>query len=175
MFFDCPEFLEFNTMYGECGAATEYTIPSASDNCSFVPATLIEGTYDYFYPVGTTTHVYIATDDSGNSSLCSFDIIVTDDDAPGAHCKNITVQLDDTGQSSISSNDVNNDSSDNCSDVSLALDNTSFDCMDVGSALTVVLTVTDEAGNSSSCESAITVKDNEAPVVHCEDFSIALG
>jgi hypothetical protein len=41
------------------------------------------------FPVGTTTNTYVATDDSGNTASCSFDITVTDAEAPEVLCTNL--------------------------------------------------------------------------------------
>jgi len=57
---------------------------AVSDNCPECPAVvqtagLPSGS---LFPVGTTTNSFKATDASGNSSVCSFDVIVTDSEAP---------------------------------------------------------------------------------------------
>ena len=43
---------------------------------------------------------------------------------------------------------------------------TSFDCADLGDN-TVTLTVVDDAGNTSTCESTVTVLDIVDPIVDC--------
>ncbi|CAN0430572.1 unnamed protein product, partial [Discosporangium mesarthrocarpum] len=93
----------------------------------------------------------------GNSGDCdiestatasiSFELIDTVD--PIAQTQNITVQLDASGNVSITPEDVDNNSNDACGIQSLALDITSFDCTDVGQN-TVTLTVTDVNNNVST-------------------------
>ena len=47
------------------------------------------------FPVGTTTNTFEVTDAAGNTTTCSFDVVVTDDEAPTITCPdNITVSND---------------------------------------------------------------------------------
>ena len=48
-----------------------------------------------------------------------------------------------------------------------------WDCTDVGET-TVTLTVTDVNGNTSSCESIVTVEDNVDPEAICQDITVEL-
>ncbi len=114
------------------------------------------------------------TDNNGNSSNCTATVTVEDNVAPVATCQDVTVQLDASGSGGINTGDINNGSSDACGINSLALDNTAFNCSDVGSANTVTLTVTDNNGNSSNCTATVTVEDNVAPVATCQDVTVQL-
>src|SRR2546423_15541615 len=60
-------------------------------------------------------------------------VVVHDVTAPTALCKNMHVNLDPTGHATISTNDINNGSTDACGIASLSLDKTGFDCSNVGS------------------------------------------
>ncbi|MFN8393521.1 MAG: HYR domain-containing protein [Bacteroidia bacterium] len=55
------------------------------------------GAFGSFFPVGTTTNTFVATDASGNTGSCSFTVTVNDAQAPNAICQNVTVQLNNTG------------------------------------------------------------------------------
>jgi hypothetical protein len=81
---------------------------------------------------------------------------VVDNTAPTASCKNITVALSPAGTVTITPQMVDNGSSDACGIQSLALDKTNFTCADIGSN-NVTLTVTDRAGNVSTCTAVVTV------------------
>ena len=61
-------------------------------------------------------------------SICSFDVTVNDNEAPAAACKNITVNLDASGNATITAADINNNSSDNCGIASITASKTSFVC-----------------------------------------------
>jgi hypothetical protein len=125
------------------------------------------------FPVGTTTNTFVATDASGNTSTCSFDVVVTDVEAPIATCQDITVNLNASGNATITVNDINNGSTDNCGIASTTIDVTSFNCSDIG-ANPVVLTVTDIYGLVSTCTANVTVVDNLPPVAVCQDITVQL-
>jgi HYR domain len=124
----------------------------------------------------TRTISFIGTDVCGNTSTTDFTLNLVDATAPNAVCQNITLDLDASGNASITPAMVNNGSNDNCSAVTLvsALPNT-FNCSNVG-ANTVTLTVIDNAGNTSTCQSIVTVRDLIAPTISCwGDTTIAKG
>ena len=126
------------------------------------------------FPIGTTTNTFLVTDPSGNTATCSFDVTVTDNEPPVANCvAPFTLQLDATGNASITPADIDNGSTDNCGIASLAVSPSTFTCADVGPN-TVTLTVTDVNGNSSTCTTVVTVEDNVAPTAVCMDITIDL-
>lgn len=150
-----------STDQGNCSyqtVGTEFD-PSTSDNCSVATVT-----NDYnngsslsgaVFPLGTTTVVWTVTDGSGNSAACSMDVTVEDNENPSASCQNDTVTLSNGG-ASISTADINLNSSDNCGISAFSLDQTTFDCSHIGSN-TVTLTVTDNSSNTSTCQATVTV------------------
>ena len=87
-----------------------------------------------------------------------------DDVAPVAECQDITVQLDANSEASIVAEDVDNGSSDDSGTVSLSVNQSTFDCGDVGTPVDVTLTATDPSGNSESCTAVVTVEDPYKPV-----------
>src|SRR3982751_2376377 len=124
--------------------------------------------------VGANTVVLTVTDNNGNSSTCSSVVTVEDHIAPVALCQAITVQLDASGNASITAAQIDNGSSDACGIASMSVSPNSFSCASVG-ANTVVLTVTDNNGNSSSCSAVVTVEDHIAPIALCHAISIQLN
>ena len=124
-------------------------------------------------PAGVVTVVLTVTDNNGNSSTCSANVTVEDNIAPAAVCQDITVQLDASGNASITGMDIDGGSSDNCSITNIDATPNTFTCAEVG-ANTVTLTVTDVFGNTSTCESTVTVEDNVAPVAVCQDITVQL-
>ncbi|TXD90300.1 T9SS type A sorting domain-containing protein [Subsaximicrobium wynnwilliamsii] len=94
---------------------------------------------------------------------------ILDIEAPNVITQNATVQLNASGNGSITAAQINNGSSDNCSlvaDLTYTLSKSTFNCSNLG-ANTVTLTVTDEAGNSANQTATVTVVDAINPTVTC--------
>ncbi|MCB9292167.1 MAG: T9SS type A sorting domain-containing protein [Lewinellaceae bacterium] len=155
------------------------TTPEAVDDDSFAAcggiASLSLDVMDFnCTDLGDNPVVLTVTDNNGNFSTCNATVKVQDNIAPTARCKNITVQLNDNGNASVTAAQVNNGSSDNCPLLGLNLTGqTSFDCSDVGPNA-VILTAYDPSGNSASCNATVTVKDNVGPRARCEDITVRL-
>jgi predicted extracellular nuclease len=81
--------------------------------------------------------------------------LFTDVTPPVAICKPATVTLVN-GSATITANDINNGSNDECGPVTLSASKTSFDCSNIG-ANTVKLTVADGTGNTATCSTTVTV------------------
>lgn len=112
---------------------------------------------------GTVVDVILTVHSSdGSSDSCTAHVSVTDGSDPVAVCQDITVQLDAAGNASITADDVDGGSHDECTIVNKFLDNSSFTCADIGVAY-VMLTVEDPSGNQGSCQAAVTVEDNIPP------------
>jgi len=159
----CPGDVTVNNDAGNCTAVATYNI-SYSDNCptgSSMTQTDTTGlTSGDAFPVGTTTLEYTATDDAGNQTICTFDVVVTDNELPNVICQDATVTLDASGNASITIADIDAGSTDNCGIASLTASQTSFDCSDIAlSPITVTLTVIDDSGNTAQCTASVTVID----------------
>jgi hypothetical protein len=157
-----PANISVFTDNNTCGAVVSFAA-TATDNCS--PASI---SYSHnpgtVFPVGITTVTVTATDPSGNATVLSFTVSVTDKQAPTAIAKNITLGLSAVGGTvSITAADVNNGSSDACGIASMTVMPASFSCANVG-ANTVTLTVTDVNGNVSTTTAIVTVVDDKGPV-----------
>ncbi|NKI31951.1 malectin domain-containing carbohydrate-binding protein [Croceivirga thetidis] len=107
-----------------------------------------------------------ATDASGNSASCTFTLEVIDAIAPSAVCRNIRVQLDASGNATITAADIDGGSTDNCGVTALVASKTAFTTADVGDN-DVTLTVSDADNNMSTCTAIVTVEDNVAPNAVC--------
>jgi hypothetical protein len=143
----------------------------SSDACGIASLALSQTTFDCS-EVGINPVILTVVDVNGNSSTCSADVLVIDNIAPVAVCQDITVQLDASGVATITTADINNGSSDACG-VTLAASLTNFDCSMVG-IVPVTLTVTDPSGNNSTCIANVTVEDNIAPIIACQDITVQL-
>jgi hypothetical protein len=116
---------------------------------------------------GVTTISYEATDSYGNMGLCSFDVEVLDQEAPVALCQTTIVYIDPSGTvvDTISPQEIDMGSYDNCEIASLSVFPNLITCNAIGDTLTVFLTATDLAGNSSVCQALIRV-EGEPPVLN---------
>lgn len=170
----CAMDVNTTTDAGICGAAVTFADAIAIDNCGVMSVIQTMGPPSgSVFPVGTTTIEYTATDVNGNTNTCTFDITVVDDEPPVAVCMDITIQLDPTGNASITASDVDGGSTDNCNIASLSVSPSTFSCADVGPN-NVTLTVTDDSGNMSTCIAVVTVEDVTAPVAVCMDITVEL-
>ncbi|WP_299246484.1 BspA family leucine-rich repeat surface protein [uncultured Aquimarina sp.] len=146
-----PQTIELGAGYTELGATTDDG-SSVSINAS-----------DFVDAVGSYTIYYDATDAAGNVAVqVTRTVNVVDTTNPTVVCQNITVQLDDTGNASITAGMIDNGSTDLSGIASLTIDITDFDCTNIGDNV-VVLTVTDANGNSDMCMAIITVIDTIDP------------
>ncbi|MBL7111881.1 MAG: HYR domain-containing protein, partial [Bacteroidales bacterium] len=123
--------------------------------------------------VGANTVTLTVTDNNANTDQCTATVTVIDTISPSAVCQDIDVYLDAAGNASIVAADVDGGSSDACGIGGLAIDINTFTCGDIG-ANTVTLTVTDNYGNSSQCQSTVTVIDTISPAAVCQDITVPL-
>src|SRR5439155_99300 len=137
----------------------------SSDGCGTASLSLDKTSFDCSN-VGTNAVTLTVTDANGNSATCTATVTVVDSVAPVAVCQVLTIQLDVSGQATITPAQINNGSIDACGIASLSLSKTNFDCSNIGTN-TVTLTVTDIHGNSQTCTAAVTVTDNMPPTVIC--------
>jgi gliding motility-associated-like protein len=121
---------------------------------------------------GTSTLRIFAEDEAGNVGECNVQILVNDEQTPVASCKNAVIQAHPSGVESttLTPELIDDQSMDNCRIESMFVNPSSFTCQDVGEQFNVTLVVTDQAGNSSSCESLVRVE----PFVIIPDFSTGL-
>ncbi len=114
------------------------------------------------------------TDVNGNTATAKATVFVEDRILPEVSTRDITVLLDENGTASIVPADIDDNSSDACGIESLSLSKTSFSCEDLGDN-EVVLTVTDNNGNSNTATAIVTVIDNEAPVIDFRPLTVYLS
>lgn len=144
-----------------CSKVVTWSEPVANDNCSgplaHISRSHVPGTA---FAVGTTEVTYVFRDEAGNESIASFNVVVTDDTKPVVITKNISRTLVN-GQVTLSVDDVNDGSWDNCGiDVSsLTVSPASFTCEDIGEN-TVTLTAIDIHGNENTATALVMVIGN---------------
>lgn len=148
---------QWNVLSGSCSGTTVTTTTGSSVNLS-AP---YNSTYFVRGSGGCVSSVAVSSVSCSSISGPTIDNVL-----PVANCQNRTVNLNGSGSASITTGQINNGSTDNCSISTYSLSQTSFNCGDVGNN-TVTLTVTDSNGNSSSCNATVTVVDNQSPTINC--------
>jgi gliding motility-associated-like protein len=166
----CPTDIVISNTQGACEASVVVPLPAISDNCEVVSITNDynnSGNASDTYPVGTTTVEWTVTDASGNSSSCTMNVTVEDNEAPLINCPaNITVN-NTPGGCDIFVNIAPPTFSDNCS-VASVINSYNFTGNASGiytlGTTTIVWTATDGNGNSTTCSMTVTVVDTEDPI-----------
>ncbi|RIA10584.1 putative secreted protein (Por secretion system target) [Flavobacteriaceae bacterium MAR_2010_72] len=121
--------------------------------------------------------LHIRVKDQNNTwSLYKYQTFSVEQDMvpPTTICKDIIVELDASGNASITVDDIDDGSDDSCGVVTKVLDKTTFNCDDLGT-VQVTLTVTDTNGNEASCISNVTVKDITPPTAITQNITVELN
>ena len=105
-------------------------------------------------------------DDFGNSDSCIAQITVIDTFSPLPSCKNANLYLDANGMAILLPTHADSNSSDNCNIVDYSFSQDTFICDHLGSNF-VVMTISDESGNYSTCSAMVTVLDTISPSISC--------
>jgi hypothetical protein len=163
--FTCPLDISVPSDSGLCGAVVVYPYPTASDNCVGMgpviqTAGFVSGSV---FTVGTTTVTFQVTDANGNTTICQFDVTVSDTETPYIFCPPNVVVNANAGVCYASPVYLGLPlSNDNCS-VS-GITNNAPAQFPVGST-TVTWVINDITGNKSDCIQTVVVLDNQNPVL----------
>jgi hypothetical protein len=155
------------------------SISNSSDNC-FISSTLVNGQASHTFTcadIGINSVVLSVTDASGNTSSCVSNVTVMDTIAPIASCNNTALYLSNNGIVTLTPTQINNGSSNSCGITTMlvnGLPSQTFNCANLG-VNSVVLSVTDTSGNTSSCVSNVTVMDTIAPIASCMNITLPLS
>ena len=169
----CPASITQTADAGVCEAMVNVAAPVTSDNCTVVTAINdYNNTADAsgIYPVGTTTVIWTTTDIHGNSSVCSMDITVNDNEQPVINCPADISVTNNPGSCDAFITVPAITANDNCAVANIVNDFTNTDdasaTYPIGST-SVIWTATDIHNNVSTCTQIITVVDPELPVITC--------
>jgi len=125
--------------------------------------------------LGTQTVLFTAVDKRGNAGSCTATVTIRDSIAPVPACAPHTVYLDAFGAASVTVDDLDAGTSDNCGlPAQRTLSRSAFTCADLGET-SVQITYVDAAGNTRSCATTVTVMDTLSPQIGCRDFTLELG
>ncbi len=165
----CPADIAQNNDAGQCGAVVTYTAPAGTDNCPGSTTVQTAGlSSSSLFPVGTTTNTFEVTDAAGNSTTCSFDVVITDTESPVISCPSDIAQNNDAGQCGAVITYTAPVGTDNCpgSTTVQTAGLSSGSLFPVGTT-TNTFEVTDAAGNSTTCSFDVVITDTESPVISC--------
>ncbi len=170
----CPANISISTSNdstGNCATTVDLGTPTTDDNCEIAEVIAqVDGiTIDpetFIFELEETQITWIATDTSGNTASCEQTVTITDDENPIALCQNVEIALDASGTATLTAEAIDNNSTDNCGIATREASQTSFTCADIGDN-TVTLTVTDNAGNTTTCEATVTVINLINPTIEC--------
>jgi hypothetical protein len=159
----CPSTVNVVADAGAC-AATNVSLgtPVTSDNCAVQS---VVNNAPSSFAVGTTTFTITVTDVNGNTATCTQQVVVTDTEQPSIVCP---ANVNATALPGICSN--NNivltvpTVADNCGIASIVSNAPSV--YQLGQTV-VQFTVTDVHGNTNSCNTTVTIVDNEPPTIAC--------
>jgi hypothetical protein len=145
----------------------------SSDTCGIDSLVLDTTSFDCSN-IGDNTVTLSVTDANGNVSIATAIVTVVDDSLPEAIAQDITVALEASGTVSITADQIDNGSNDNCGIASIAVDNTSFDCSTIG-VNSVLLTVTDNNGNVATATATVTVESTTVTEAIAKDITVILN
>lgn len=151
-----------------CKAKATWAPPTFTDNCGVVTLTSSPSS-NTFFSLGTTEVTCTAKDNSGNTTLCKFNVIVKDQTAPVVtNCPGpITINADATCKAKATWTPPV--FTDNCSSVTVISSHSPGIEFPVGTT-EVTYSANDVAGNTTLCKFDVIVKDTVFPVISaCPD------
>ncbi|MBK7936582.1 MAG: HYR domain-containing protein [Lewinellaceae bacterium] len=156
--------------FDNCPTTVNYTITGATTGNGTANAS------GKVFNKGTSTVTYTITDQSGNSSLCFFDVTVNDTEAPALNCTNLGTQTRLTNPGVCTYTVVGTEFNplgfgDNCPGAVLSNNyngnNTLAGAVFPKGTTTVIWKVTDASGNITTCALVVTVNDLQVPTITC--------
>ncbi|XP_071959490.1 uncharacterized protein [Antedon mediterranea] len=173
VFVNCPGNLYLN----ETNVA-HWQPPTATDNAGTVTIVSTDSP-GVAYAIGDLTVVYTATDESGNTEMCSFDITITVLGTPVVQdCPEMTIEAETTGDDMTVEVTWAEPTAIDDGEVTTESTHDPGDMFDIGTT-TVRYTFTDEDGQESVCSFNVEVTaapDETDPVITCpENIEMSLG
>ncbi len=157
---------------GNASITASDLVTSTSDNCSFADTTISKSIFDCSN-LGENKIVVTLYDASDNSVTDTALVTVEDTIKPVLEMKNITVQLDSSGNASITAGDLVTSTSDNCSVADATISKSIFDCSNLGENK-IVVTLYDASDNSVTDTALVTVEDTIKPVLDVKNITVHL-
>ncbi|MCB0488432.1 MAG: HYR domain-containing protein [Cyclobacteriaceae bacterium] len=160
-FVSCPADVVVSAEAG-CETVASWTVPTATDNCSLsnVTSNFTPGSN---FPIGTTEVIYTASDVAGNTSRCSFLVVVNSNVVPVfSNCPNdITIQSESLTQPIVSW--IPPTATSSCGDLTLESNFSPGDNFPVGE--TLVVYNAKQGSKNVQCSFRVTVTSSEIGLV----------
>ena len=157
----CPPNVIAITNTGCTAVGVTLGYPTSSDNCH---VETITNNAPGVFPLGNTIVTWIASDEQGNSSLCTQLVTVLDTIKPTIYCPSSVVVGTNTGCTATGVSLGTPFVMDNCTITSII--NNAPAAFPLGNN-SVTWTVTDGSGNTAICSQLVTVNDNVNPTITC--------
>lgn len=153
-------------------------VPSAinngsSDNLGITNFSLSETVFDCSN-IGQNQVTLTVADAAGNTDFCVATVTVLDQMIPSLQIQNFSVNLDQTGNASISVDDIDLGTTDNCGIDTMFISQSQFNCSDVGQN-SITFTAIDVYGNQASQNVIVTVIDTVYPTAIAQNKTIYLN
>lgn len=146
----------------------------SSDNCSTASLALSKSEFGCA-DLGPNAVVLTVNDGSNNASTASFTVTVLDTIRPSLLVNPmVMLYLDSNGLASLSTEQVNLSSFDNCSALSFSLSKTSFNGLNLGMNQ-VIFTATDGSNNVRAANISVNVIDTVRPRIRAMNLTLHLG
>lgn len=143
------------------------------DNCTFFDTAYVNVGPFSCGDIGQYQVTLVVQDVAGQIDSCSGQVTIADSTGPFVQCKDTALILDAGGNASLTAQDLDLGTFDNCTLDTFFIDRDSFGCGDAGFN-TVIFTALDIFGNTSNCISTVEIVDSVAPVALCQDVSLYL-
>jgi gliding motility-associated-like protein len=145
-----------------CEAVVTWTPPTFTDNCSGGTITSNKASGSTFSK-GATEVIYTATDGSGNTATCSFEVVVQDGGLGFSNCiGDITVQGNENCEAVVTW--IEPTLNTNCNASSVTKTHAPGSTFPLGKT-TVKYTAKDDAGNEATCSFNVIVSTKTVPVI----------
>ena len=169
-----PDLTELADVTEQC-EVTALTEPTATDNCGGA----VTVSNDATLPIstqGTTIVTWTYEDENGNLTTQTQNVIIEDTEVPTAVCQDLTVELDASGSATITPDQIDNGSFDNCGPVTLSLNKDTFSCSDIGAGGGSVITdlFISEYLEGSSSNKYIEIYNGTGSDVDLSDYQLRL-
>jgi autotransporter-associated beta strand protein len=161
-----PPDITVNAPPNQCCKVVNYSLPSFTDNCDPHPTVVCVPPSGHCFPAGVNRVCCTATDASGNSGYCGFNVVVKDVTPPVINCSQIPVLNGSGCVGFVPDYRGYVTATDNCPlpgpthIIQVPAPGTAV----VAGPTTVTLTVCDAAGNCDSCTTTFTVIAPAKPI-----------